>query len=106
MQNYEIGNYAKANGERPVVEYIKGKNDEDRGRIARKRERLKVEGPLLGMPSARKMGKIYELRPEGMRLFYYFKGKVAVFVHAVDKKDFKQADIILSEKRRKEIEGR
>lgn len=105
MADYEINNYAKANGVRPVVEYIKGKNEDDRGRIARKRDRLKIEGPFLGMPHARKIGKIYELRPEGMRLFYYFKGHAAIFVHAVDKKDFTQADIVLSEKRRKELEG-
>ena len=102
---YEIYNYTKASGERPVVEYIKSKNEEDRGRIGRKRDRLKREGPLLGMPHAKKIGKIYELRPEGMRLFYYFKGHAAVFVHAVDKKDFTQADLTLSEKRRKELEG-
>lgn len=75
-KEYEIYNYAKPDGKKPVVEYIKSKNDEDRGKIARKRDRLKQAGPFLGMPHAKKIGKIYELRPEGMRLFYYFRGRV------------------------------
>jgi hypothetical protein len=106
MQIYEIGYYARADGNRPVLEYIKSKSLEDKGRIERKICRLIREGPFLHMPCAKKIGKIYELRPEGMRLFYYFKGPAAIFVHAVDKKDFTQADIVLSGKRRKELENK
>ena len=105
MTNYKIGYYAKADGERPVLVYIGKKSIEEQGRIDQKKELLKKEGPFLRLPHARKFGKIYELRPKGMRLFYYFSGAVAIFVHAVDKKDFKQEDIKFSEKRRKELEG-
>jgi len=108
MNKYLIGYYVKADGERPVVTYIKNKNPADQGRISYKQKRLEEKGPFLMMPHAKKFSgtKIYELRPEGMRLFYYFKDKAAVFVHATDKKDFKQSDIALAEKRRKELEGK
>ena len=106
MRKYQIGYYQKPSGEMPVKTYIKDKSPEDQGKIKRKQDQLEVKGPFLKMPSARKMGKIYELRPTGMRLFYYWRGKCAVFVHAVDKKDFTQADVSLAEKRRKELEGK
>lgn len=102
---YLIGYYRKAGGEMPVVTYIRNKSVEEQGKICRKRDLLKKEGPFLKFPSTRKISKIYELRPEGMRLFYYWKKRTAVFVHAVDKKDFSQSDIALSEQRRKELEG-
>jgi hypothetical protein len=104
---YEIGYYKKVNGEKPVETYIKRKSPDDQGKIKRKRDRLEAEGPFLGMPHAKKFPgtKIYELRPEGMRIFYYFKEHIAVFLHAVDKKDFKQEDIAFAERRRKELEG-
>lgn len=107
QHTYLIGYYQKASGEMPVVTYIKSKSVDEQSKIARKRDRLRAEGPFLKMPSAKKVAaKIYELRPEGMRLFYYWHGQKAVFVHAVDKKDFTQADIELAEKRRKELQGK
>lgn len=107
ISKYEIGYYKKANGDKPVETYIKNKSREDQGRIKRKRDRLYVMGPFLGMPHAKRFSgtKIYELRPEGIRIFYYFKGNTAVLLHAVDKKDFRQDDIAMADKRRKDLEG-
>lgn len=106
VKKYLIAYYKKADGKKPVEIYIKSRRAEEQGRIKRKLDRLEAEGPFLGMPHARKFAgtKIYELRPEGMRLFYYFEERLAVFVHAVDKKDFKQRDIAFADKRRKELE--
>ncbi len=106
MAGYLIAYYKKANGRMPVKDYIKSKQAEEQGKIKRKMDRLQEMGPFLGMPSAKKIGaKIHELRPEGMRLFYYWHGSTAVFVHAVDKKDFTQEDIIFADSRRRELEG-
>lgn len=107
MKKFKISFYCKENGARPVIKYIKDKNKEDKGKINRKFKLLEIIGHLLSMPHARRLtSKIIELRPEGMRLFYYLKDNEAVFVHAVDKKDFTQTDILTAENRRIELEGK
>jgi hypothetical protein len=107
MNQYTIGFYKTSSGRRPVFEYVKDKNKEDQGKISRKYNLLEQKGPFLSMPHAKRLTKyIYELRPEGVRLLYYWHGKEAVFTHAVDKKDFRQSDITIADNRRKESESK
>jgi hypothetical protein len=102
MKHYSINFFEFPNGKMPVVIYIKGKDAEMQGRVERKFDLLKIYGPFLSKPHSRYLGKkIYELRPEGMRLLYYWRRDEAVFVHAVDKKDFSQEDIKIAAKRKR-----
>ena len=104
MTRYNIVFYHKRNGRMPVLEYIQDKSKEEKGRINRKLGLLELFGENLQMPHSKRLTKdIYELRPEGMRLFYFWSGKDAVFTNAIDKKDFRQDDIVIAEKRMKEL---
>jgi hypothetical protein len=82
----------------PVDKFIESKNHAGKGKIYFLMALLEEKGPKLKRPYAAYLrDKIWELRPgintEEYRLFYFWHGKSAVFVHAVDKKDFKQKDI-------------
>ena len=99
---YKLGNRF------PVIEFIESKNTQGRAKINFCFDLLMGKGPGLQRPyGAYLRDKIWELRPgigtEEYRMFYFFKDKQAVFVHAVDKKDFKQKDIDVAVKRMKEL---
>lgn len=88
---YRIGNRC------PMAEFIGSKNNAGKGKIDFLMGQLEEKGPELKRPYAAYLrDKIWELRPgintEEYRLLYFWHGKSAVFLHAVDKKDFKQKD--------------
>jgi hypothetical protein len=100
--------YYRSGKNSPITDYIDSKNDAEKAKIAFYIDLLEEKGLKLKRPYCAYMrDKIWELRPEaGMeksRLFYFFKGKLIVFVHAVDKKDFKQKDISLAVNRMMEL---
>jgi len=100
--------YYRSGKNSPITDYIDSKNNVEKAKIAFCMDLLEEKGQHLKRPySAYLRDKIWELRPEaGMeksRLFYFFKGKLIVFVHAVDKKDFKQKDISLAVNRMMEL---
>ncbi len=104
---YNIG-YYRSGGRCPVDSFIESKNPAGRAKINFCFDLLKEKGPELKRPYAAYLtDKIWEIRPgintEEYRLFYFWYGKKAVFVHAVDKKDFKQSDIATAARRMKEL---
>lgn len=112
MENndFEIGFY-KSGGRCPVDEFIESKNNTGRGKIDFCMDLLREKGPELKRPYAAYLrDKIWELRPgintEEYRMFYFWLGKKAVFVYAVDKKDFRQKDIDIAVLRMREVLSR
>jgi hypothetical protein len=106
-QNFIIGYYRSGN-RCPVGEFVESKDDSGRAKINFCFDLLRSKGPGLRRPYAAYLrDKIWELRPGintgEYRLFYFWHGKNAVFVHAVDKKDFKQNDIDKAIRRMKEM---
>ncbi len=106
-KRYDIA-YYRSGKNSPITEYIDSKNDVEKAKILFCMDLLAEKGQHLRRPYASYMrDKIWELRPgagmENARLFYFFKGKRAVFVHTVDKKDFKQKDIALAITRMMEL---
>ncbi len=106
-QNFNIGFY-KSGNRCPVDEFIGSKNITGRAKIGFCFDLLMEKGHLLKRPYAAYLrDKIWELRPgintEEYRLFYFWHEKNAVFVHAVDKRDFRQSDIDIAVRRMKEM---
>ena len=97
------------NGNRcPVDNFVQSKDRKGMAKIDFFMDLLMEYGPNLQRPYAAYLrNKIWELRPgindQNYRLFYFWINNKAVFVHAVDKKDFVQKDIDIAEKRMKEI---
>lgn len=95
--NYKTGFY-RAGAHCPVDEFIESKGSAGKAKIDFYMDLLREKGPGLKRPYAAYLrDKIWELRPGintgEYRLFYFWYYKSAIFVHAVDKKDFKQRDI-------------
>jgi hypothetical protein len=105
LLKYSIA-YYKSSGKSPVIEFICSRNEAGRAKIMFCMGLLREKGPELKRPYAAYLrDKIWELRPgvntEEYRLFYFWNGKTAYFLHAVDKKNFRQRDIKLAEIRMK-----
>ncbi len=92
---YEVEMYQKANGKRPVEEYIKllrdSNNTEELERIRLFVGRLKDHGMNVNSVFPHTIRKespdgIWELRPGGSRVFFFhFTGKKFVLLHAFKK---------------------
>ena len=92
---YEVEMYQKANGKRPVEEYIKllrdSNNTEELPRIRLFVGRLKDHGMNVNSVFPHTIRKespegIWELRPAGSRVFFFhFTGKKFVLLHAYKK---------------------
>jgi len=106
MENKYFVSYFVQGKKKPVEEFILGKPKKVRAKIDAYLSLLETYGYDLKRPHAAYLrGKIWELRPgiaaDEIRMFYFWIETTAVFVHAVDKKDFTQKDIDLAEKRMK-----
>ncbi len=100
--------YLTISGRKPVEDFVENKDEKGKAKIDFCFNLLMEKGPGLKRPYAAYLrDKIWELRPgintEEYRLLYFWFDKTAVFVHAVDKKDFKQSDIDTAVKRMKMI---
>ncbi len=77
---WEVIEYEKVRGERPVAEFIKKQQPQVIAKIAHLIDLLEIYGNLLNMPHARRLeSNLYELRVRGkeeIRIIYGFKGKI------------------------------
>jgi len=72
---WKIVFYVDHRGKCPPLEFIKKLPVVDQARIRNAMRLLQEFGTKLGMPHARKIkGKLWELRPGGIRLFYFAHG--------------------------------
>jgi|ERR1035437_197581 phage-related protein len=72
-------------------DFIFGLSEKELGKVKYYLELLESRGPMLREPYAKKLnGNIYELRPgfgkTEIRLFYFWDGNTAWFVHGIIKK--------------------
>lgn len=110
MNTYKYEFYAE-NNNCYAGRFVSERSPKEQGKIAYYLKLLEQRGPRLTEPYAEKVGEhIYELKPvfwnTEMRLFYFWDGLTAVFVHAIVKKKMKvTADIRLAEDRRKRYFG-
>lgn len=91
-----------------VGDFITGLSEKEQGKVKYYFDLLEDRGPLLREPYAKKIDdRIYELRPgfgnTEMRLFYFWDGNTAWFVHGIVKKTQKTplSALAVSEKRMK-----
>ena len=91
-----------------VKEFEDERTGKERGKIIYFLNLLKQKGPTLDDRYAEKLNdEIYELKPRHwnteMRMFYFWEGRKAIFVHAIVKKKQKTpaGDIDLADTRRK-----
>jgi phage-related protein len=73
------------------MDFIQGLSEKEQGKVKYYLDLLEARGPMLREPYAKKLnGHIYELRPgfgkTEIRLFYFWDGNTAWFVHGVIKK--------------------
>ena len=77
---WEVIEYEKVRGERPVAKFIKKQQPQAIAKIAHLIDLLEIYGNLLSMPHAKRIEtNLYELRIRGkeeIRIIYGFKGKV------------------------------
>lgn len=109
LLKFSIGYYGSGRSH-PIDEFIESKNNKGQAKIDFCLNLLKIHGHNLKRPYASYLrDKIWELRPgintEEYRFFYFWHQTKAIFVHVVDKKDFKQSDIDFVIKRMKEIQA-
>lgn len=101
--------YVDERGHRPVKEFIDSLPLREQAKILAYFVELKKQGHNLRRPMADYLGEgIYELRPKGNRIFYFFYLKNnAVLLHSLRKKTDKipSADLHLCLKRRKQVEA-
>ena len=74
-----------------VSDFLQGVNEKERGKVKYYLDLLEDRGPMLREPYAKKIDEnIYELRPgfgkTEIRLFYFWDGNTAWFVHGIIKK--------------------
>mgnify|MGYP003395895275 FL=1 len=91
----------------PVRQFIEALPDKEQAKIAAYVSELKIQGHNLRRPLADYLGDgIYELRPKGNRIFYFFflKDNV-ILVHAIRKKTNKipKEDLALCLRRKAEV---
>ena len=63
--------YTDARGHSPVLAFLDSLPGQERARVARVIALLREFGPLLGMPHARPVEGIWELRAGATRVFYF-----------------------------------
>lgn len=78
---WQIEFFTDARDRSPVIDYIDKLRKDEQAKIRNVMRLLTEFGPNLGMPHAKQIkGKLWELRPGGIRLFYflYFKQKFVI----------------------------
>jgi len=104
--------YTDARGKSAVVKFIDGLPVRERARVRNYLRLLREFGVLLGMPQARPVsghGKLWELRPGAIRLFYLaHTGRRFVILHGFRKKSQKtpKREIVTAEQRMAEFQER
>ncbi len=85
---WDIRFYEDARGRIPVLEFINRLPARDRAKINNALRLLEEYGTQLGMPHARRIeGRLWELRPGGIRLFYFaYVRQQFVILHGFRKK--------------------
>lgn len=79
--------YVDARGISPVLQFVESLSERDQTKVARVLALLREFGPLLGMPHARPVGNLWELRAGPGRIFYFAcTGRRFVLLHAYRKK--------------------
>lgn len=99
--------YTDQRGKCPPLEFINGLQVMEQAKIRNALRLLKEFGTDLGMPHARHIqGKLWELRPGGVRLFYfaYIKDQF-VILHGYRKQSMKapEREIALAMRRMEEL---
>ncbi len=85
-----------------MVEFLSGLPVQERAKIARVIDLLQEFGPLLGMPHARPVGDLWELRAGAGRLFYFaYTGRRFILLHGYRKQGQKtpKREIELAQRR-------
>ncbi|MEO7994207.1 MAG: type II toxin-antitoxin system RelE/ParE family toxin [bacterium] len=109
---FDVKVYRSAGGRSPVLDWLADRTDEQQELCEALIEALTEEGPALGWPDAKPLGKgLYELRGHvgtvQLRLLYFFKaGAIAVVAAGFVKKGPQMLDQArkLAERRRTEVE--
>ena len=79
--------YTDARGNSPVEEFLQSLSKRERTEAARAMGLLREFGLLLGMPHARPVGGLWELRAGAGRIFYFaHTGRRFILLHAYRKK--------------------
>jgi len=82
--------YTDVRGNSPVEEFLQSLSKRERTEAARAIELLREFGLLLGMPHARPVGGLWELRAGAGRIFYFaYAGRQFILLHAYRKKSRK-----------------
>lgn len=91
---WEIVFYQDHRGRIPVIEFIDALPAMDQAKVYNALRLLREFGTILGMPHTRHIdGKLWELRPGGIRLFYFaYIGKRFVILHGYRKKSTKASE--------------
>jgi phage-related protein len=104
-----ISFFVSNRGECPVEDFILSLSLKERAKIMAYLGELKVQGHNLRRPMADYLGDgIYELRPRGNRIFYFFfMRESAVLLHAIKKKTDKipVKDLTICLKRKAHVEN-
>ena len=104
---WQIGFYEDRRGRSPVVEFMNRLPAKDRAKINNALRLLENYGTALGMPHARPIeGRLWELRPGGVRLFYFvYTSRQFVLLHGYRKQSQKAPDreIALAKRRMEEL---
>jgi phage-related protein len=99
--------YKDARGHSPIKEYLNDLPVAERAAVAEVFQLLQEFGTLLGMPHAKHIrGKLWELRPEANRFFYFaYIGRRFVVLHAYRKQSRKtpRRELAIAEHRLREV---
>lgn len=84
---WRITFYEDRRGKRPALDFINGLPKWEQAKVYNSFRLLVEFGTLLGMPHARHIqGKLWELRPGGVRLFYFtYENNQFVILHGFRK---------------------
>lgn len=106
----KITYYKTESGRSPVAEFIEALEEHEKKKAAAYITKLEMLGHNLRRPVADYLDDgIYELRPKGNRIFFFFFFRnTAVLVHAIKKKSDKvpAGDLLLSITRKNEFIGK
>ena len=105
--SWRIVFYKNARGDSPIKEYINDLPVVEQAAVREAFRLLQEFGTLLGMPHARHIrGKLWELRPEAHRFFYFaYVGRRFVVLHAYRKQSRKtpRRELAIAERRLREV---
>ena len=103
---WQIEYYVDARGQSPVLEYVDTLSPSERAKLAHALMLLNQLGIRLGMPHARPIGRLWELRAGPNRFFYYaLVGRRFVVLHGYRKKTqaAPRQEIAVAERRLREM---